>query len=941
MVKQTFAYSANSNARRGTKQQEPENLTNQDLRADLDSNKLSSLALCDYNHILGRGFTPEQIAKMEELNLLKSVYRRDAEELGVYNLLQELNDKAGYAQDHVGLLFDFGKGFYQIRPDYPKVGTNGRVIKYQSPYRVPSQVWMPENAQGVTEGMFDALVLNFHYGYACGAMAGVSHYKLLPQNSKLTIFFDNDAWHNPQVVHNLVNAAEWTGGKIVIIPECNNDKKSGAEEYFKAGHTKENFEELVNKAHTPKDFIKEALRRVNSISDQALLIRKLLWLASSRIPREAYIAEVDDLKKRLKFGADTRKIYIELGQKALDFKKKYLALQKKKSNDKPSKRKPDPHLRLKAEKLLSSGKFFELVGEIVRKAGIVGIEDHVNFGLQSTLGTLSGRVERAQQNIWNGSTSAGKSVVMNAIESLTPPESRERLSAVTYGWLKRSGSVLDRKVIFVDEMSTLFSDPLVVTLFKELITRGQCNLRLLEKEDDTFVPTEFLVTATISLQMGATDATLTSIFGEAEDEIRSRFNEPPMPEDQEYMRGAAWNSLIALEPKRLEDIDPESVEIVREAIRIAAESPLPTFSEEFAKLLFDHIEVKQTTMSRMLKRLNITLTNTALLLGKKEVDFEVYDFVYPMVSKIFRRKLTTSNDLNLNNIVTLYEWLDSNANGDLYKSFKVTHIMEAFKCGKTKAYKLCDTLEGANWIEESGYGKYNLTSLACSTVKDIREERLQLPDILPRPSVIRAKATFRNFPHFSAKIPHTENAQNPYSLNNKEEYIEELSALSAQKEHIEKNCSSSENNNRSLVSPNETHKGGKNIFSNSPKSVRKSGKSDGKNAWNADVERNTDDGRRAESARKVAESSETSVESARKVSEVSEYEYEGKTYKAGDEVIISYPGFPSKKETGIIECFTVGSTGAMARVHIIKDGVSTEGIYCFALHLLTHVTPQD
>jgi hypothetical protein len=78
-------------------------------------------------HLLGEGFTLEQIADWEKLGL-RSI---DKEEAAKLNLKYWTGENWEYGE---GLYFPFTESFGQIRLDVPVVRSNGSTAKYLTPY---------------------------------------------------------------------------------------------------------------------------------------------------------------------------------------------------------------------------------------------------------------------------------------------------------------------------------------------------------------------------------------------------------------------------------------------------------------------------------------------------------------------------------------------------------------------------------------------------------------------------------------------------------------------------------------------------------------------------------------------------------------------------------------------------------------------------------------
>ena len=146
--------------------------------------------------------------------------------------------------------------------------------------------------------------------------------------------------------------------------------------------------------------------------------------------------------------------------------------------------------------------------------------------------------------------------------------------------------------------------------------------------------------------------------------------------------------------------------------------------------LFHHIEPDRPLFPRLLKRLKILLENTAALLGKSTIDLETYALVYPLVSKVFRRSLTSENDATLAQFAQLGKELkDAIASG--YQPFKVPKIQDTLTCSKASAYRLKEKWDSLGWIQHSAYATYALTPKGIEVLKGASSDNSGLPEILP------------------------------------------------------------------------------------------------------------------------------------------------------------------------------------------------------------------
>lgn len=214
-------------------------------------------------HLLGEGFTPD------EINQLIS--------WGVRSIDSKEAAKLGFTGNTGGIYFPFTDSFGQLRCDNPPI-RKGKPCKYLTPFGKGSQHWVPRDLpfpKVCTEGHKDAAAGTLHGGIPTMAIAGVSHYrKALAKDSGITIVFDSDGWVNPQVFSCLVAAADWTKGKIQLIPEIEGEPKAGLCEYFKAGHTPDDYAKLIDSAYKIKQFLLELPNHWKSI--EAVKVSRIL-----------------------------------------------------------------------------------------------------------------------------------------------------------------------------------------------------------------------------------------------------------------------------------------------------------------------------------------------------------------------------------------------------------------------------------------------------------------------------------------------------------------------------------------------------------------------------------------------------------------------------------------------------------------------------------------
>jgi hypothetical protein len=201
------------------------------------------------DHLLTEGFPQELIEKLTDLVLIDSMTPDEAYKAG-FSVAIDGKPVTG------GLRFNFSPTFSQLRLDDREIfkKENGKGITYLS---VPGAIdrdcaYIPDGCVAITEGMKDALAFTYIGGIPTGAVAGVSHAtKALPKNCKHTTNFDYDAWSNFEVFLDLIKAGVHCNGKVVIIPAIEGEPKAGGCEFFKAGNTAADYQDLLDSALTP------------------------------------------------------------------------------------------------------------------------------------------------------------------------------------------------------------------------------------------------------------------------------------------------------------------------------------------------------------------------------------------------------------------------------------------------------------------------------------------------------------------------------------------------------------------------------------------------------------------------------------------------------------------------------------------------------------------
>ena len=242
-------------------------------------------------HLIDEGFTSEQIQEWIKQGAL-SVSEEQARKMG-FKVWDGKEWKSGS-----GIYLPFTPDFGQLRLDQPLVRENGNVAKYLTPCKKKTQAYIPNLCIVITEGIKDALAGCWFGKIPTGALAGVSHYrKALPLGAGFVVLFDSDGWHNPQVFRNLFNAGLWVNGKVQILPIIPGLKKAGLCEYFKAGHTAEDYKKLIDSAYTPKELLMEWPRHWDGMPDKRLsdAIKVALSLAAEyldEIEQEEYCKRI-------------------------------------------------------------------------------------------------------------------------------------------------------------------------------------------------------------------------------------------------------------------------------------------------------------------------------------------------------------------------------------------------------------------------------------------------------------------------------------------------------------------------------------------------------------------------------------------------------------------------------------------------------------------------
>ncbi|MGK7913971.1 MAG: hypothetical protein AB4038_00245, partial [Prochloraceae cyanobacterium] len=248
-------------------------------------------------HLLSEGFTSEQIQLSIEMGV-QSLSEKEALSMG-FKVWDGKEWKSG-----AGIYFPFTDDFGQLRLDQPIVRKNGSVAKYLTPCGKKTQAYVPDACGAITEGIKDALAACWFGQIPTGAIAGVTLYRqALEKGSGATMLYDHDALNNPKVFLHLINSGLWSNGKVQIIPKIPGQEKAGLCEYFKAGHTAEDYKKLLDSAYTPKELLMEWPKHWHEMPDQRIseAIKVALDLAAKLLD----VLEQETLLYRIKTATKT------------------------------------------------------------------------------------------------------------------------------------------------------------------------------------------------------------------------------------------------------------------------------------------------------------------------------------------------------------------------------------------------------------------------------------------------------------------------------------------------------------------------------------------------------------------------------------------------------------------------------------------------------------
>lgn len=704
-------------------------------------------------HLIDEGFALEHIIEWQHQGL-ESLTEQQAAERG-FRVWMRDGWKSGS-----GLYIPFTKDFGQLRLDTLLERKNGNLAKYLTPIGAKSQAWIPNGCQAVTEGIKDGRAGTVHGGIPTGAIAGVSHYrKALPQGAGYVTVFDADGWTNPNVFSNLFYTGKWLNGKVLLLPKIEGQPKAGLCEFFKAGHTGEDYRSLINSAMKPEALLLEWPNHFKDIPAPRLdrAIHVAFRLAVEHLCDIQQQQILNSIRKAT--GLSTKILAAALEKersKVLRRRRKQLEKNLRKSASSEisdSEKRKQQVLDRRAADLLDSGVLPELIVALLKNTGAIGIGDHVQIALASALGTIRRDRKRNMPVLFTGSSGIGKSMLLDILGDLLPPGSSDHVSGISDAVLKRIRARWLGKILLIDEFSTWANSDVVLSTLKELITRGEANFEILEQgKKGEWEIKRFDVSGPIGIAGCATDSTLSTVFGASEEEIRSRFNELPLPEDAEYISRISRAAFTGLEPESLSEKFPRITALIRRALEIAVSRKIPTIDPLLEEALWEHIKPDRPLFPRLMKRLKILLENTAALLGEQIIDLKTYAVVFPLVSKVFRRSLTSANDGTLDNFVRFARNLKDLGGG--YLPFKIAKVRELLSTSQASAYRWRDKWESLGWVSEGqGRGLWNITGKGAAQIEAATEgKEPELPDILP--PILKVRATMERISKNSHRNSH-------------------------------------------------------------------------------------------------------------------------------------------------------------------------------------------
>ena len=159
-----------------------------------------------------------------------------------------------------GIWFPFNTTYGQVRFNTALTLKSGETFKYLSP-RQPAKTWIPPGGHGfssvdaITEGWADAAAPTVR-GVRTAAIVGT--YNVIYSVDKdcgVPLIYDADGWLKPQVMRALILGAIWTNGKVNLFPQMEQYPNGGGSEFFKAGHSIADYQQLINESMRPEKLI--------------------------------------------------------------------------------------------------------------------------------------------------------------------------------------------------------------------------------------------------------------------------------------------------------------------------------------------------------------------------------------------------------------------------------------------------------------------------------------------------------------------------------------------------------------------------------------------------------------------------------------------------------------------------------------------------------------
>jgi|GEM_PF-4475532 len=241
----------------------------------------ATLSVEHYGYFTERGFNFEHIAQIKAWGV-KSITKREALSRGIkkYDPL---------AKEHLsdgGIWLPFTDAYGQVRFNTPIKTRDGKTYKYLSP-ATPARAWIPPGGIGIkscsaiTEGWADAAAPTVR-GVRTAAIVGVYNVIYsIERGCQVPIIFDCDGWRKPQVMRALLQASIWTDGKVNLFPYMEQYPDGGGSEFFKAGHTPADYQQLINQAMRPEALLKAWIEHWPSLDPKEA--QGAVWVASEAL----------------------------------------------------------------------------------------------------------------------------------------------------------------------------------------------------------------------------------------------------------------------------------------------------------------------------------------------------------------------------------------------------------------------------------------------------------------------------------------------------------------------------------------------------------------------------------------------------------------------------------------------------------------------------------